>query len=87
MIQHSQLGPPTFGTSRKLKKLIDKKRICFGGNKNLKIYGRLDCSSGKRMKFQNRVFFESEKDALGNGYRPCGLCMREEYKKWKQNLG
>lgn len=62
--------------------MIDKKIIKFGGNGKLKIYGRLDCSSGKRMKQENRVFFESEAEALSNNYRPCGHCMREDYQAW-----
>ena len=57
--------------------------IRFAGNKVLKIYGRLNCRSGKRMKKKNRVFFQSEDEALALGFRPCGHCMKEEYKKWK----
>jgi len=29
------------------------------------------------------VFFANEKDAIDAGYRPCGTCMKEQYKKWK----
>jgi methylphosphotriester-DNA--protein-cysteine methyltransferase len=49
----------------------------------LKIYGKLSCLSGKRMKLQNRVFFKNTEEALANGYRPCGHCMQNEYKTWK----
>jgi methylphosphotriester-DNA--protein-cysteine methyltransferase len=35
------------------------------------------------MKVVNRVFFQNEQEALTNGYRPCGHCLREEYKAWK----
>jgi len=38
------------------------------------------------MKKENRVFFQSEKEAVAQGYRPCGHCMREEYKKWKHEF-
>jgi len=38
------------------------------------------------MKKQNRVFFTSVKKAIKFGYRPCGHCMRAEYKKWKDGL-
>ncbi|MCE6992186.1 hypothetical protein LZG72_23970 [Dyadobacter sp. CY323] len=38
------------------------------------------------MKLKNRVFFESESEAIENGYRPCGHCMRDEYSKWKIKL-
>jgi methylphosphotriester-DNA--protein-cysteine methyltransferase len=61
---------------------IRKKEIILAGNANLKIYGSLSCRSGKRMKKENRVFFESENNALENGYRPCGHCMKEKYKNW-----
>lgn len=57
--------------------------INFGGNKKLKIYGLLSCSSGKKMKKENRIFFTSAKEALQNHYRPCGHCMKAEYKLWK----
>jgi hypothetical protein len=66
-----------------LRRQIRKKEICLGGNERLKIYGTLNCRSGKRMKKENRVFFISEKEALDSGYRPCGHCMRGKYKLWK----
>jgi methylphosphotriester-DNA--protein-cysteine methyltransferase len=28
------------------------------------------------------VFFADEATALAAGYRPCGTCMREEYRAW-----
>ena len=61
---------------------IRQKEICFGGNEKLKIYGTLECKFGKRMKQKNRIFFVSENEALKNGFRPCGHCMKLEYKKW-----
>lgn len=54
----------------------------FAGNSKLQIFGVFDCKSGKRMKLENRVFFESREDAITAGYRPCGHCMKLEYKKW-----
>jgi methylphosphotriester-DNA--protein-cysteine methyltransferase len=62
-----------------LRNQIRQGRICFGGNKKLKIYGMLHCPSGKRMKRENRVFFSTEDDALQNGFRPCGHCMKQAY--------
>ncbi len=59
----------------------------FGGHKGNKIYGRLDCpvalrylAKGKYVK--NRVFFADEKTAIDAGYRPCAICMPNEYKDW-----
>ena len=60
----------------------------LGGNKKLKIYGRLDCPSAKRWiekgyYISNRVFFENEEIAIAAGYRPCAVCMPNEYQEWK----
>lgn len=66
-----------------LHTFIRDKTICFAGNEKLKIYGTLNCSSGKRMKKENRVFFKSQKEAIKSGYRPCAQCMNADYKKWK----
>ena len=62
----------------------------LGGNKKLKIYGKLDCKSAlnwinKGYYLENRIFFENEEVAQELGYRPCGVCMKKEYKIWKQN--
>lgn len=84
MIRYISLGDKPFKRSRQLKILLDE--IAFAGNINLKIYGTLNCSSGKRMKVQNRVFFRSETEAIEMGYRPCGHCMRTAYKRWKALL-
>ena len=61
----------------------------FGGHKQLKIYGRLDCpsalryiSKGAYVKY--RVFFENEETAIAAGYRPCSICMPKEYNAWKK---
>ena len=83
----------------KLYHLIDKKGKEYdspvpgtlGGHKKLKIYGKLDCPSalryiakGQYVKY--RVFFADEETAIAAGYRPCAICMPEEYKKWKEKL-
>jgi methylphosphotriester-DNA--protein-cysteine methyltransferase len=83
MIQHTSLGDNAFKRSRQLKTLLGKNEITFAGNLRLKIYGTLHCTSGKRMKVQNRVFFSCEAEAIGLGYRPCGHCVPGAYKKWK----
>ena len=80
MIQHSKIS------GSELHHKIKNTEICFGGNQKLKIYGTLKCSSGKRMKRENRVFFCSEEEAQKNGFRPCGHCMKTEYQKWKNGL-
>ena len=85
MIKHLSLRNTSFSGAKKLLLLIKEKEVCFGGNNRLKIYGLLNCKSGKRMKTINRVFFSSEKEAIENGFRPCGHCMYAAYKKWKEN--
>ena len=63
----------------------------LGGNKKLKIYGKLDCPSAKRWidkgyYVKNRVFFETEEIAIAAGYRPCAICMEDKYNEWKKSL-
>jgi len=83
MIRHIQLGDNHFTRIRQLKTLLNKNEIALAGNSKLKIFGKLRCHSGKRMKTQNRVFFSSITEAYELGYRPCGHCMRIEFKFWK----
>lgn len=83
MVDHQTLGTNTFTANRKLVLLIRNKEIQLAGNKKLKIYGLLSCNAGKRMKISNRVFFKSLTEAVDLAYRPCGHCLRAEYKKWK----
>lgn len=61
----------------------------LGGNKRLKIYGKLDCPSANRWiekgyYVNDRVFFLDEKIAIQAGYRPCAVCMEKEYENWKK---
>lgn len=84
MVKHIDLGANGFAQKRTLVKLILTEQVSLGGNSKLKIYGKLDCRSGKRMKAGNRVFFKDETEALSLGYRPCGHCMPDEYQKWKE---
>ena len=60
----------------------------LGGHRANKIYGRLDCPSalrwiarGKYVK--QRVFFADEATAIAAGYRPCAVCLPEQYALWK----
>ncbi len=77
MIQHTNIN------DIEVRKRIRQNEICFGGNKKLKIYGKLNCGAGKRIQKENRVFFGSDTEAIEQGFRPCGHCMRNNYKKWK----
>jgi methylphosphotriester-DNA--protein-cysteine methyltransferase len=60
----------------------------YGGHRKTKVYGKMDCPAALRAiakggYIAHRVFFADEQTAIAAGYRPCGVCMREEYKKWK----
>ncbi len=83
MIKHILLSSQPFKRSRKLKELIYMGGVNLAGNQKFKIYGTLQCSAGKKMKIENRVFFQSAEEAINLGYRPCGNCLRLEYFKWK----
>lgn len=65
-----------------LRSSIKTFSIQFAGHTKLKIYGTLDCKSGKRMKRENRMFFKTEDEAIKAGYRPCGHCMKDKYQQW-----
>jgi len=69
---------------KELSRKIKNHSIQFAGNAILKIFGRLDCRSGKRMKKENRVFFGTETEALACGFRPCGHCLSIRYREWKR---
>ena len=45
-----------------------------GKRKDRRIFGRLDCASGMRMKKENRVFFHTWEAAIAAGFRPCKHC-------------
>jgi hypothetical protein len=60
----------------------------LGGNARSRIYGRLDCPSALRAirrggYVRHRVFFADPDAAVAAGYRPCGTCLREHYRRWR----
>ena len=77
MTRHNDIG------RRELRQKIKNRSILYAGNSRLKIFGLLSCSSGQRMKKENRMFFKTETEALAVGFRPCGHCMPDQYRKWK----
>jgi hypothetical protein len=87
MHNHTDLGDKPFARFRTLQILITKGDITLGGYSKNKIYGTLNCKTGKRMKTENRVFFKDEEEAIVAGYRPCGNCLPQQYKQWKQSNG
>lgn len=64
----------------------------LGGHRRSRIYGRLDCPGALRAIARggyvaHRVFFLDEPAAIAAGFRPCWLCLREPYQRWKQAQG
>ncbi len=85
MIRHEALGTNDFARRKVLIRLYKGGKIQVAGNLRLKIYGKLTtCRSGKRMNVSNRVFFQSEQEAIEAGFRPCAHCMNRQYKIWKK---
>ncbi|MBD2703295.1 metal-binding protein [Spirosoma sp. BT702] len=85
MIRHTDLGLTPYAQLRTLVKLVRSEAVTLGGHRPGKIYGRLDCRIGKRMKPENRVFFRDVAEALSAGYRPCAVCLPEAYLRWKRD--
>lgn len=65
----------------------------LGGYRRERRYGRLDCKAASRALANGRgyepqrVFFADETTAIAAGYRPCAVCMPDEYKAWKAKGG
>ena len=60
----------------------------LGGHRRNKLYGRLGCPSALRAiaaggYVTQRVFFADENVAVTAGYRPCAVCLPEDYRRWK----
>jgi methylphosphotriester-DNA--protein-cysteine methyltransferase len=78
MIEHKK------HSDEEVRSLIRRNKITYAGNIPAKIYGKLTCSAGKRMKKKNRTFFVDRNEAILAGFRPCGKCLHQEYKIWKR---
>jgi methylphosphotriester-DNA--protein-cysteine methyltransferase len=76
MIRHLDIS------DQDLRRDLKRGQWRVGVNARLKIFGTLDCHSGKRMKRKNRVFFANAAEARAAGYRPCGNSMKEAYQAW-----
>lgn len=60
----------------------------LGGHRRSKLYGRLECPAARQAidrggYVRDRVFFADEPTARAAGYRPCSVCMPEQYAAWK----
>jgi hypothetical protein len=64
----------------------------LGGHRQGKLYGRFDCRAAlvaiaRGGYVKQRVFFLDEATAMAAGYRPCAVCMPEQYASWKSTQG
>jgi Metal binding domain of Ada len=60
----------------------------LGGHGRTRVYGRLDCPGALRWiarghYVRHRVFFAAQAAAVAAGYRPCAVCLPEEYRRWR----
>jgi AraC family transcriptional regulator, regulatory protein of adaptative response / DNA-3-methyladenine glycosylase II len=60
----------------------------LGGHRRGRGYGRLDCPAAlgaiaRGGYVRHRVFFADEPTAVAAGYRPCGRCLPERYRAWR----
>lgn len=60
----------------------------LGGHRRSQIYGRLDCPAARRALARghyaaHRVFFPDEGAARRAGFRPCAVCLPEQYLDWR----
>jgi methylphosphotriester-DNA--protein-cysteine methyltransferase len=63
----------------------------LGGHRRNRIYGRLDCPGALRWiarghYVRHRVFFADDEAATAAGYRPCAVCLPEEYLRWRGHV-
>ena len=61
----------------------------LGGHRKARIYGRLDCPTALRAIAKGgyvtqRVFFADEATAIAAGFRPCAVCLPQEYAAWRR---
>jgi RNA polymerase sigma factor (sigma-70 family) len=68
------------------------RRGALGGHRRSRIYGRLDCRTAlaaiRRGGYvEHRVFFADERTAIAAGYRPCAVCLPEQYGEWRGRTG
>ncbi len=48
----------------------------FCGNKNSKIYHKSSCTSVKKTKEENKVYFKTLEECQKAGYKPCKICSK-----------
>jgi methylphosphotriester-DNA--protein-cysteine methyltransferase len=64
----------------------------LSGHRRARVYGRLDCRAALRaiargQYVRNRVFFADEQTAVAAGYRPCAVCLPDEFTRSGRQRG
>jgi len=67
-------GSTSAGGSLQASSTLSKENGKFMGSIASKKYHRLDCRYALKIKPENRIYFQSIKDATGQGYLPCKTC-------------
>lgn len=60
---------------------VDAKDAKFVGSKKTKTYHTPDCAAAKKIKEDNKVFFESEEEAQKAEFKACKKCVGAEKKE------
>ncbi|MGC8929336.1 MAG: Ada metal-binding domain-containing protein [Candidatus Woesearchaeota archaeon] len=53
----------------------------FIGSKVSRKFHSFNCPSIRNLREENKVFFSAAEEAMKNGFKPCGLCMKKIKKK------
>lgn len=74
--QDSQNGMPQtiLGGNTSVAHGEENNVYAFCGNKNSKIYHKLSCSSVKKTKEENKIYFKTLEECQNSGYKPCKMC-------------
>lgn len=68
------LNTPPVPDSSEVKETSAISETNYVGNKNSLVFHKTDCSSVADMKESNKIFFTIRKNAVDQGYTPCGRC-------------
>ena len=74
--QDSQDGMPQtiLGSNTSVAHGEENNVYAYCGNKNSKVYHKLSCSSVKKTKEENKIYFKTLEECQKSGYKPCKMC-------------
>lgn len=62
-------------TTRSVQADGEAQTVMYIGNRNSKVFHRLECDSVRTMKEKNKIEFYSREEAEEKHYKPCSVCM------------